>query len=274
MNKRILIVDDEESIALTLKDLFVSRGYEVLVAFRGKEAIEYLNEKRLDLILLDIEMPGINGVEVLKEVKKKHPGIKTVVLTGFLEAYKDEIERIGCNAFLNKPFSIKTLIQVLDSALTEQVDYKKDFAGLIKDSGILAKARLLFVEPNEIMYSSKLAYFRDPKRCRGEYEFTASFTKGQILNKLGDFRPDIVLSNIDMFRLYKLGDVFFDSPNAPKDVILYGLSASKDATRTKDLAFIGGLFDPITAAVTPKEMDKLGDIVRSTAIGHGLYIRV
>lgn len=272
MNKKILIVDDEKNITLTLKELFVSKGYDVLLAFTGKEAMGHLSrEKGINLILLDIQIPEVNGVEILKQVKRKYPAIKTVVLTGFLEEYKEEINHIGCDAILNKPFSIKTLIRVVDSTLLEKKDNRGYISRLIDNPKILAKAKLLFVEPNEIMYSSKLAYFEDPKRCKGKYQLAAAFTEKKAQEALKDFKPDIVLSDISMFRLYKIAGKCADSLNPPKDVILYGLSSSpEDSDRASDTSFIGGFFDPITAAVTPGEMDKLGKIVRATAIAHNL----
>ena len=273
MHKRVLIVDDEENIALVLKELLISKGYEVQAVFRGKEAMEQLVRDKFDLILLDIRIPDINGLEILKEAKRKHPDIKTIVLSGFLEEYKEEIEKIGCDAFLTKPFSIKTLIKVLDSTLAEEKDDKEQLPVLIEDSNILAQARLLFIEPNEIMYSSKLVYFKDPKRARGRYQVDSAFTEDEVVEKLEDFKPHIVLSNISMFRFYKLAEKFAKTLNPPKDIILYGLSGYKGLDKDRHASFISGLFDPITAAVTPKEMDKLGRIVRTTAIAHNLYTR-
>lgn len=126
MGKRILIVDDERDIALTLKEFFLSKGYETRVAFSGEEAIRNLGKIKFDLILLDIQIPGMNGVQVLREAKKIYPGIKTIVLTGFLEEYKTEIEQIGCDAFLSKPFSIETISKIVDSILSEdKFNYQK-----------------------------------------------------------------------------------------------------------------------------------------------------
>ena len=77
MAKKILIVDDEKNIALVLKELFQAKGYEVWVAFTGKEALKHIGNEDLDLVSLDIQIPDMNGVEILKKVRKKYPGIKT-----------------------------------------------------------------------------------------------------------------------------------------------------------------------------------------------------
>ncbi len=126
MAKKLLIVDDERDIAFSLKEFFLSKGYETQVAFSGEEAIRNLGDIRFDLILLDIQIPGVNGVQVLKEAKKIYPGIKTIVLTGFLEEYKTEVEQIGCDALLSKPYSINTVSKIADSILSEdRFNYQK-----------------------------------------------------------------------------------------------------------------------------------------------------
>ncbi|MFA4992135.1 MAG: response regulator [Candidatus Omnitrophota bacterium] len=275
MNKKILIVDDEKDVTLVLKEFFVSRGYEVLTAFNGREAMVFLKQPGIDLILLDMQMPDISGIEILREAKRIYRDAKIVVLTGFSEDYKEEAEKLGCDAFLTKPFSMKTLIKVVESVLGGGEEGGKKMPSLIDDDSVLAKARLLFIEPNEIIYSSKLAYFRDAVRCRGRYQLTAAFTETQTREKLDEFRPDIILSDISVFRLYKLNDKIAKAQNPPKDIILYGLfTGARELTKDRHVSFIGGFFDPVTAIVRPEEMDKLGRIVRSAAIAHDLYVKV
>jgi response regulator RpfG family c-di-GMP phosphodiesterase len=271
MSNKILIVDDEKDITLVLKEFFVSKGYEVLTAFSGREAINFLSQPGIGLILLDMQMPDINGIEILKEAKKACKDTKVVVLTGFSDGYKQEAEKIGCDAFLTKPFSVKTLITVIESVLAGKEDSRKNAAALM-DNNMLARARLLFIEPNEIIYSAKLAYFRDSKRCRGRYQLTAAFTENETLEKLEEFKPDIVLSDISVFRLYKLSDKILSMQNPAKDIILYGFSHDTgDLAGSGYTSFVGDLFDPVAAIVSSEEMDRLGSIVRQTAMEHGLY---
>jgi len=272
MNNKILIADDEKDVALVLKEFFVSKGYEVLTAFSGSEAIGFLSQPGIGLILLDMHMPDINGLKILKEAKEKYKDAKIVVLTGFSDEYKEEAERIGCDAFLTKPFSVKTLITVAESILAGNGERKRKATALINNDNVLTMAKLLFIEPNEITYSSKLAYFRDAKRCKGRYQLTAAFSENEALEKLDEFKPDIVLSDIGVFRLYKLNDKISRSENPTKDIILYGLFPNvKDLGKSNYFSFIGRLFDPVAAVVNHGEMDKLGKIVRQAAIEHGLY---
>ena len=271
MRNKILIVDDEKDIALVLKEFFVSKGYEVLAAFNGREAMDFLNQPGIGLILLDMQMPDMSGIEILKEAKKTYKDAKVVVLTGFSEGYKEEAEKIGCDAFLTKPFSVKTLITVIESVLAGKEDGRKNAATLV-DNNTLARAKLLFIEPNEITYSPKLAYFRDLKRSKGRYQMAAAFTENETLEKLEEFKPDIVLSDISVFRLYKLSDKILNMQDPAKDIILYGFSQDgKGLDENGYTSFVGGLFDPVAAIVSSEEMDRLGRIVRQTAMEHGLY---
>ncbi|MFC1621542.1 HD domain-containing phosphohydrolase [Candidatus Omnitrophota bacterium] len=273
MSKRILIVDDEKVIALTLKDLFVSKGYDVSIAFSGQDAIRYLKEHKVDLILVDIQIPDVSGLEVLRVARRVYPDVKTVVLSGFLEEYKTDIEKIGCSAVLNKPFSIETLASIVEMTLSKKKYDRERFSELTDDSSILTRARLLLIEPNKIMYSPKLAYFQDKERCKGIYQLDVAFTKEEVLEKIKTFKPNIVLSDMGMFKVYNLAERFSKLPNPPKDVILYGMHpGAEDKHKTEGTSFIGGLFDPATLELAPEEMNKLGRIVRATAIMHNLYI--
>ena len=88
---RLLVVDDEESLRTVLCSELVSEGFKVQNAGDGDEAIEILNKEEFDLVLLDIKMPRVNGFDVLKHVKEKHPATKVVMLTGFADL-KNAIE--------------------------------------------------------------------------------------------------------------------------------------------------------------------------------------
>lgn len=280
--KKILIADDEKNIITVLKEAFERKGYEVIGASTGEEAIGHLKKdaKEIGTIVLDIVMPGINGVEILKQVKKKYPCIKTIILTGYLEENRDRIEKIGCDVLLSKPFSIKTLIKAVETALSEERDEEKkglSFSKIIADTNVLAKAKLLFIEPNEIMYTVKQRYFSDRSGCCGEYEMDVAMDGEDALKKIKRFKPDILISDVNMYQLYGLGEKIERCGNAPKDTILYGVTAPENLEKvkktTKGASFIDGVFDPATAIMFPREMDKLGKIVRSTAIAHNLYIR-
>jgi len=82
MKNRIMVVDDEASIRRSLSDILLDEGYDVILASDGYEALQRLNAVIPDLILLDIWMPGMDGTEILKEIKNRWPDIKVIVISG------------------------------------------------------------------------------------------------------------------------------------------------------------------------------------------------
>mgnify|MGYP002682496840 CR=1 FL=1 len=107
MNETILIVDDEESICRSLEGILSDEGYEVLTAKSGEEALKTIEEEQPDLILLDIWLPGIDGIDVLKNVKQEHPQIQVIMMSGHATIETAvEATRIGAMDFLEKPMAL------------------------------------------------------------------------------------------------------------------------------------------------------------------------
>jgi len=111
----ILVVDDEQSICLLLHDVLVRFGHQVTTCQEGGAALELAGERPFHLVFLDIRMPGMGGLEALKELQKLQPEATFVMITGF--AKDDIIEEAllsGASACLCKPFSLSHVTQVLD----------------------------------------------------------------------------------------------------------------------------------------------------------------
>ena len=111
MNEKILIIEDEEDLVKGLKLNLVDEGYEVDYALNGKEGLEKALNEKPDLILLDIMLPGINGLEICKELRQKKLDIPILMLT----AKGEEIDKvigleIGADDYISKPFSIRELL--------------------------------------------------------------------------------------------------------------------------------------------------------------------
>ena len=108
MPKKILIVDDEPSIIVPVQFLMEQNGYDVLVAFSGEEAMEIIAEKKVDLILLDIMLPVIDGFEVCQRVRENPQWnkIKIILLTALgSDANVEKGLALGADAYITKPFS-------------------------------------------------------------------------------------------------------------------------------------------------------------------------
>ncbi len=108
---RILVVDDEESIRDLLRLVLTGEGYSVVTANDGVEAIEYLEAQRFDLIITDLVMPKVNGVEVLRAAKRIDPNYPVMVITGFPSVETvTKLVRLGVGDYLTKPFNIDVVI--------------------------------------------------------------------------------------------------------------------------------------------------------------------
>jgi DNA-binding response OmpR family regulator len=117
---KILVVDDEYSLRTTLAAQLKEQGYSVSSAEDGDVAIKMLRSQTFDLILLDLKMPNVDGYEVLKFVKQKHPKTKVVVLTGFADLKNALDSRgLGADHFLAKPFERKELLALVRRILAD-----------------------------------------------------------------------------------------------------------------------------------------------------------
>ena len=114
----ILIVDDEPSILQSLSGLLSDEGFEVLTAANGYEALKIVDTEYPDLVLLDIWMPGIDGIETLKEIKKDNPFIQVIIISGHgtIETAV-KATKLGAFDLIEKPLSIDKVIVAINNAL-------------------------------------------------------------------------------------------------------------------------------------------------------------
>jgi CheY-like chemotaxis protein len=99
--KKILLVDDEEGIQLLYQEEFQDEGYEVLSAFTGEEALEKFKSDVPDLVILDIQMPGMNGIEVLRQMKMIAPQLPIILSTAYHE-YTQDLSAWASDEFIVK----------------------------------------------------------------------------------------------------------------------------------------------------------------------------
>jgi two-component system response regulator HydG len=118
MKNNILVVDDLKSIRLTLGGILGDEGYNVVLAENGYQAIEAAKRTPFDLVFMDIKMPGINGVQTFREIKKINPEAVVVMMTAY--SVGDLVKQAlveGAYAVVYKPFDIDDIVSVIDSAL-------------------------------------------------------------------------------------------------------------------------------------------------------------
>jgi DNA-binding NtrC family response regulator len=116
--KPVLIVDDEKNIRMTLSQALETLELETDTAVNGEEALNKLEEKHFGLILLDLKMPGMDGMEVLRKVREARPNIKVIIITahGTIES-ATEAMKLGAVDFIQKPFAPKEIRELVTKVL-------------------------------------------------------------------------------------------------------------------------------------------------------------
>jgi DNA-binding NtrC family response regulator len=128
----VLLVDDEEAYVKTLAERMEMRDVGSRVALSGEQALQMLEDEPPDVMVLDLRMPGIDGMEVLERVKQKHPHIEVIILTGHgSDREEKEARRLGAFEYLQKPADTKHLLKTVRAAWKKSLQAAAEF---IKDS--------------------------------------------------------------------------------------------------------------------------------------------
>ncbi|MGE5326066.1 MAG: sigma-54-dependent transcriptional regulator [Deltaproteobacteria bacterium] len=171
-SKAILIVDDERSAREFCKEILKGQGFHIDLADSGERALEILENREADIVLTDVRMPGMDGMDLLKEIKGKYPGTDVVVMTGFgsIESAV-KATKLGAYDYITKPFKVEDFRRVFrrladvreltaeNKLLKEQLRTQEGFANMVGSSPRIQKIYLLV---------SKAAAKRHPVLILGE----------------------------------------------------------------------------------------------------------
>jgi DNA-binding NtrC family response regulator len=118
--KRILVVDDEENARIALSKILSREGYDVASAGNGFEALNYLRERDVELIITDINMPEMNGMVFLRELNKAHPASNVIMITAYgeVESYIEAMN-LGAFEYINKPVKIDELKRIISKVFAK-----------------------------------------------------------------------------------------------------------------------------------------------------------
>ena len=273
---RVLVVDDEVEVTYALQAYFQRKGYEMVTAFDGAQAMGHLESRPVDLVLLDLRMPEVNGIEVLRYIRAHKPQTRVVVITAFDDEYRGLVEQIGVHGFLNKPFGIEALTQTIEQVLRQPADQMMAVASAeashAGQPSATPKAKLLMVESAEYLFNIKRVFFELPERCGGQYTVEVAYSMVEALEKLHAFHPDLVL--VDLVAAGSLGDLaaqILRSPDRPKELIVHGSGtmAQRQKERVEALTRKGVQL-VLNETFTQAGLRRLNTIVRDVAIYHGL----
>ena len=132
---QILLVDDEVIFTRNLSKLLEVRGYEVTIANDGKSALRAFGETKFDVVVLDLKMPGMDGIATLEEIKKLGLFTETLILTGHGSSdTKAEADELGAYAYINKPCDLDDLLAMIKKASQKKhyTEKRDDLDKLIK----------------------------------------------------------------------------------------------------------------------------------------------
>jgi len=141
---KVLLVDDEAEFVTTLAERLRLRQLKVDSVFDGTQALAFIAKTEPDVIVLDLKMPGLHGIEVLREIKKTRPKVQVIILTGHgTDQDEDEARKLGGFDFLRKPTEIDLLVRKINEAFQEKLERVMS-AIAFAEGGALDDAKKIF----------------------------------------------------------------------------------------------------------------------------------
>ncbi len=214
--KHILLVEDDESILFGLQDILEGEGYQISTASNGNDGLKLATEKPIDLLVLDIMLPGMNGLEICKKIKKEKLSLPIIMLT----AKSSEMDKIsgldyGADDYITKPFSLSELLAriraILRRAYPEKNILKHYSFGNVKIDFIKMEA---FVNDREVRFTKKefaiLEYFINRA---GEVVH-----RHELLNNIWGYDKNPSTRTVDTFIL-EIRKKIEETPSNPKHIV-------------------------------------------------------
>ncbi len=120
--EKVLLVDDEQDFLKALSERMQTKGLQITSANSGEEAIKAVGDEFFDAVILDMKMPGLDGIETLKKIKEINPDVQVILLTGHATVDKGiEAMKLGAMDFLEKPAEINSLMEKIKTAKTNKM---------------------------------------------------------------------------------------------------------------------------------------------------------
>jgi DNA-binding NtrC family response regulator len=141
---KMMLVDDEERFLSTTKKLLSKKGYDVFTAISGAEALEKLGTQNIHVVILDVKMPGMDGIETLKAIKRRFPMVEVIMLTGHgtVESAVEGLKS-GATDYLTKPTDVNDLIAKAEEAFEKRQRLEEKIR--------VAQTRAFMKSPREII---------------------------------------------------------------------------------------------------------------------------
>jgi len=212
---KLLLVEDDNTILEGLKFCLVKENFEVETASNGKEALNIIENNKIDLLLLDINLPDSNGMDLYQKIKEKKD-IPTIFLTASdLETTIVQALDMGADDYITKPFKTRELISRINSVLRRV--YKKENENCLKiknitiylnEASVYKDGEKIFLTALE--YKILLILFMHPKRV---------FTRESILAEIWDTEEEYVNDNTLTVYMKRIREKIEDNPADPKIIL-------------------------------------------------------
>ncbi len=146
---KVLLVDDEEEFVKALAERLKMRDLQSDLVYDGEQALDFVEKKEPDVMVLDLKMPGIDGIEVLKQVKKAYPRIQVIILTGHgTEKDEERACNLGAFDYLQKPVDVDRLVDRIKKAYRRKLD-DLSVAAAFAEAGEFETARKIYKDEED-----------------------------------------------------------------------------------------------------------------------------
>jgi len=185
--KLILLVDDDKSVIDAVSEFLRESSFDVIAETDPEKAVRLARHMLVDLLILDLQMPKLDGIEVLKLLRKQQPKLKVIILTGQLPKYEERLKNIRIDRILAKPPNTAQLLKAVDE-LTDKIAFEPEFDEAQSQT---PKAKILIVD-DEIEYCEIVSDFlRSYTKANFEVEFALSGLES--IEKTSFMEPDFIL---------------------------------------------------------------------------------
>lgn len=179
MKKHVLIVDDEKEVRDSLTAVYKSKGYTVTAKGDAMSALEFLKKQNVDVVVTDLYLPNLNGMELLKRIKKKYPRIKVIMMSAMgTESTFERAKKLGAEGFLQKPFALSSAVSILEEGVKREEE--------------ITESVLVVDDRSELRTS--VAYLLKTKG----YKTDAAASAEEALKKAGKKMYDVIVLDVNL----------------------------------------------------------------------------
>ncbi|MFH1868628.1 MAG: acyl carrier protein [Candidatus Omnitrophota bacterium] len=268
-SKNILIVDDERGLVQALESFFKTKGHNVHTAHTGKDALDLLKKQGVDLMILDLNMPGVSGAEIAKVSKEKYPRTKILILTAYAQEHKKKLLSVEVEEVITKPFGMIMLVNKVQELLGQEPDIKPvpdlEYKGH-------RPVRVLFIDPamDYILKDYVLPYMQLSWGDNINVESINPTPPSAAREKIMSFKPDIVLLSALLAKQAEgLSLDIAKNIYRPKEAIIYNVPGEQEE-KEKLADTYYSIYSMQKSLIDPDYLDRLNDLIKETAIKHQL----